>query len=110
MNDEQALRWVSSVSLHVGIMNLEGKIEQHCLVSSVSLHVGIMNWGNPGIGRWGRFQRVSARRNYELNWYPVHLIRQVSSVSLHVGIMNSVPIKQRETIVSSVSLHVGIMN
>ena len=35
------------------------------LVSSVSLHVGIMNYDQPISGRRKRFQRVSARRNYE---------------------------------------------
>ena len=58
---------VSSVSLHVGIMNLLYVIIASIGVSSVSLHVGIMNY----------------RRDQ------LHRIHYVSSVSLHVGIMNS---------------------
>ena len=58
---------VSSVSLHVGIMNFSHMCHRIYYVSSVSLHVGIMNSIYMKTASFEGFQRVSARRNYELN-------------------------------------------
>ena len=57
-------------------------------VSSVSLHVGIMNSFLVRYAYDKGFQRVSARRNYELISDKSVNLSGVSSVSLHVGIMN----------------------